>query len=333
MPIYLTCPCGKVLQVGDEMAGRQGRCPVCSRVLAIPGHGALGPSAAPPPPEPASPVTAIPGPVESGEPGSPAYAAVPLPAAPTAALPEERTGRPPAYRLFSPGQAGLAAFLGGPVGAFIILTINYFRLGKPAAAWATIAFGLLACAALIALLLVLPESIPGPVLGLPLFLGMWGLAKGLQGSAYAEHLQNGGEGSSSWAAAGFGLLGAVLFMGVFMGVFVGFDSFLLDKKVDFGGGEEVYYTKDTTEAEARALGAFLREVGFFNKSGPKSVRLSRAGNRMVVAFVVQNWVLNDAKVQQEFRTIGKQASDKAFNGRPVEVQLCDEYFQVKKKLE
>jgi hypothetical protein len=37
MPIELTCCCGKRLQVADEFAGRQGRCPVCGGLLEIPG--------------------------------------------------------------------------------------------------------------------------------------------------------------------------------------------------------------------------------------------------------------------------------------------------------
>jgi hypothetical protein len=87
-----------------------------------------------------------------------------------------------------------------------------------------------------------------------------------------------------------------------------------------------------TEADARALGAFLREAGFFDGRGPKAVRISLDGNRLVLSFIVQDWVLRDAAVQQEFRTIGRQASQRAFGGRPVVVELCDEYFRTKQKL-
>jgi hypothetical protein len=332
MPIDLTCPCGKLLRVRNELAGRQGQCPVCGRVLAIPPADAF-----------AAPsglllgeallATAVEEPVGSAEPASQDYAEAPLASAPAVPLPEGPAVHRPEYKLFAPGHVGLAAFLGGPVGAFAILAINYFRLGKPRAAWGIIACGLIACAALMRISLALPEGAPGFLFALPLFLVLWGLAKGLQGHAYGEHVRQGGETASGGAAAGLGLLGAGLYLGVFLGVYLGYEQLASGNKIDFGSGEEIYYAQGATEADARALGASLRDVGFFDGRGPKAVRLSCVGNRMVVAFVVQDWVLNDPRAQQGFRTIARQAADRAFNGRPVEVQLCDEYFEVKKRME
>jgi hypothetical protein len=36
MPISVTCDCGKILKVKEELAGRKGRCPACQAVLTIP---------------------------------------------------------------------------------------------------------------------------------------------------------------------------------------------------------------------------------------------------------------------------------------------------------
>jgi hypothetical protein len=49
MPIDLTCPCGKRLQVSDEFAGRQGRCPACGGLLQIPERDGTVTGVAPPP--------------------------------------------------------------------------------------------------------------------------------------------------------------------------------------------------------------------------------------------------------------------------------------------
>ena len=119
-------------------------------------------------------------------------------------------------------------------------------------------------------------------------------------------------------------------MGVFQTYDLGFSGGF-GQKIDYGG-EEVYYTKGGTEADARALGAFLREAGFFDGHGSKSVRVSLDGQRLVISFIVQDWVVHDARTQQEFRTLGQQASQRAFAGRPVVVELCDAYFNVKKRL-
>jgi hypothetical protein len=36
MPIALSCPCGRALNIKDEFAGRKIRCPACKSVLAVP---------------------------------------------------------------------------------------------------------------------------------------------------------------------------------------------------------------------------------------------------------------------------------------------------------
>ena len=36
MPIEVQCPCGKTLNVGDDLAGRRVKCPVCGEILAVP---------------------------------------------------------------------------------------------------------------------------------------------------------------------------------------------------------------------------------------------------------------------------------------------------------
>jgi hypothetical protein len=241
----------------------------------------------------------------------------------------------PGYKLFSPGTIGLVAFLAGPAGAFILLTLNYRRLGKRKAAWATIAVGLLTMAALTASLMALPESFPGFLIGLPLFLILWIAAKTLQGNVYDAHLRQGGEPASGWAAAGFAVLGIVLYLGMFFGIFLTYELYVdggLGPKIDYGNGEEVYYTKGATEADARALGTLLRQAGYFDGKGPKSVRVARDGNRVVISLVVSKRALTNLQVQQEFRAIGQQASQKVFGGRQVTVELCDEYFAVKMKL-
>jgi hypothetical protein len=49
VPITLNCPCGKMLRVPDDSAGKRAKCPACSAVVAIP---LPPPPPAPPEPEP-----------------------------------------------------------------------------------------------------------------------------------------------------------------------------------------------------------------------------------------------------------------------------------------
>jgi hypothetical protein len=332
MSITLTCSCGKQLQVADEFAGRQGRCPVCGGLLEIPERAAVVSGAGPSPPEAAEAVTTAPGWEGPAAPAAPEEAVTAQSPEAEGPLPDGPEIIRPPYKLFSPGCIGLVAFLAGPGGAFLLLAINYWRLGKRGAAWITLAFGLLTIAALVAISVAVPEPSPLFVIGLPLFLILWIAAKVLQGGAYDAHLRNGGEPASGGSAAGLAVLGLVLYFGLFLGGYLACFNTIFGQKIDFGGGEEIYYAWGATEADARALGAFLRQAGYFDGRSPKTARIARDGNRLVLTFVVQDWVPRDPQAQQQFRAIGQQASQLAFGGRPVAVELCDQYFNVKKRL-
>jgi hypothetical protein len=335
MPIDLTCSCGRQLRVADEFAGRQGRCPACGAVLDIPQRDALVSHSAPSPHDEAQALTDTPGLVGPAPPDSPEYATTRLSQYPAEGIDEPDELSRPTYKLYSPGCIGLVALLAGPVGAFILMTLNFWRLGKRRAAWMTIAVALITIAALMAISIVLPDSWPSFLIGLPVFLVLWASAKALQGSAYDRHTDAGGSPASGWSAAGIALLGIGLYFGVFFLVFLTYDFFFNEgfgQKITYASGEEVYYAKGATEADARALGEALHKSGFFDGKGRKSVRVSLDGNRLVISFVVKDRVLRDPKMQDAFRTVGREASQQAFGGRPVVVELCDQYFEVKKKL-
>src|SRR5262249_42783992 len=155
MAIDLTCSCGKRLQVSDEYAGRQGQCPACGRVLDIPAPHADWPGMAVSLlPSRTESVTPELGPTSIPEPVATDFAETPLPIPPSPAerpLLLFREVSRPAYRLFSPGQIGLVAFLFGPGGGLLPLAINYYRLGKAAATWMTVGVGLVTVAGFLAL--------------------------------------------------------------------------------------------------------------------------------------------------------------------------------------
>src|SRR5262249_51694600 len=106
----------------------------------------------------------------------------------------------------------------------------------------------------------------------------------------------------------------------------------LGTRIDFGGGQEVFYTQGATEADARALGAYLRQAGVFDGRRPMSFLVARDGNLVVVSMIIADKELNDPDAERDFREFGQEASQQAFGGRPVEVRLCDEQFTVKRRI-
>ena len=256
MPIDLTCSCGKQLRVASEFAGRQGQCPICGQLLVIPDRDTDAGSTNPSPLEVAQAVTANPDLAGTSEPGAPKFALTPLPSESAGRLSEELEISRPGYKLFSPAAIAGIAFLTGPIGALLMLSLNYWRLGKRPAAGITVVVCLLTLAALIVLCFALPNSSIGMFIALPLFLAVWGAARTLQGSVYETHLRQGGEPASSWAAIGFGLLGLALYLGVLLGIAGTFDYYNnLGQRIEFGNNEEIFYENGVTEAEVRARAA------------------------------------------------------------------------------
>jgi hypothetical protein len=96
--------------------------------------------------------------------------------------------------------------------------------------------------------------------------------------------------------------------------------------------EEIYY-KDVTAEEALRLGQALKELGYFNGTTRKTVQLSQQDDAYVIAFVVQEGTWNNAEAVDAVRLLGLQLAARTFDGRPVEVRLCDQSMREKKSLD
>jgi hypothetical protein len=95
--------------------------------------------------------------------------------------------------------------------------------------------------------------------------------------------------------------------------------------------EEILYTSDVTAAEAGGLGKVLQEERLFDGNGDKSVRLSKRGDVYVVSFVLR-FGYDRPGFDEEFRGLGRRISEKALGGRPVEVEIRDQWGELKKTL-
>jgi hypothetical protein len=169
-------------------------------------HGSFGP----PPPYAANPY--LPGP-HAGNP----YAAPQVVPAPAAASPL-------AMRLdsalYTPGHVGLATFLGTPFAGSVIMALNEHRVGRTGAAVKTALAGFVGTGLLLAVATLLPDGIPRfPISVGPLLL-MMAIARGRQEAFVRQHHAMGGKRGSGWAAAGIGLLSAVVVLLPFVVVLV-----------------------------------------------------------------------------------------------------------------
>jgi hypothetical protein len=214
------------------------------------------------------------------------------------------------------------------------MAINYFRLGKAAAGWKTVAVLVLVSVALLAFAVVVPDTPFIFLVGIPLFVVLWIAAKVLQGPAYDEHLRHGGRAASGGSAVGFGLLGMLLYLGIVLGGGFLYDILFtggLGEKLVYGRGEELYY-KGVPKEDADRLGRFLQAQGYFNNQGGKTVVLAREEGRLIMSIVLVANSWNNPQAIQEFRQFSQMISQQVFSGQPVQIRLCDEHLRVQRTL-
>jgi hypothetical protein len=99
-------------------------------------------------------------------------------------------------------------------------------------------------------------------------------------------------------------------------------------KLMFKAGE-LYYTSQVTEGDAKSLGEFLVETGFFDDN-PKTIQLSKSGNTYQLRIVVQEGIEKSEEMLAVFKEMAQLLSDSIFNGAPVEVHVCNDRLRTLK---
>ena len=119
----------------------------------------------------------------------------------------------------------------------------------------------------------------------------------------------------------------------FIGYFVYQMFFAFGSKVDFGGGQEVYYTSGATEAQAQSVGDTLKAIEFFNDNGEAAVQVVKRDEGYAVRFVTIDEAWTDPGYKKIFARMGWTISQNALDGANVTIELCDTSFETKASFE
>lgn len=232
-------------------------------------------------------------------------------------VPEER----PTYSLYSVHAVVLAAFLGSPVAAGIVMAVNYSRLGRSTAAWQALSVGLLASGALFAAAFLIPDdlNIPNVVYQIPVLAGAYYAAENLQGKLIQRHMAHRGKIASMWGSAGIGIACLIVVMALIAGG-------VLATLPDFGesvafGADEVYYKDGATAGDARTLGTALQQIDYFTGNGA-TARVQKPDGKYVVSFVVIDGTWEQEESVKNFTAVGVHLATNVLK-TPLTVQLCD----------
>jgi len=86
---------------------------------------------------------------------------------------------------------------------------------------------------------------------------------------------------------------------------------------------ELYYTDKVTEAEADAVGEYLKEQGFTEGEDTKTVQLTKEGDTYQFRMVVKEGYEKDEEYIAIAEAFAYNLSEVVFEGKEVEVHLCD----------
>jgi hypothetical protein len=122
------------------------------------------------------------------------------------------------YKLFSPGHVAWAAFLGAPLAGCVVMAVNYWRVGKPRAAWVALLCGGVATLALLGVGFVVPDRFPNFIIPAAYTFAMLQVAKSLQGATFDQHIASGGRKASAWAATGVAVVCLLILLAALFGI-------------------------------------------------------------------------------------------------------------------
>ena len=125
-------------------------------------------------------------------------------------------------KLFSSKAINIATFLGGPLAASILMRRNFINLGNEKAGLMSIVIGVLTTMLIIIAIVLIPEStldkIPSFIIPAIYTAIVLLLVERTQGEALKRQKEIEDGFYSGWKAAGHGLLGATIYLGVVLGV-------------------------------------------------------------------------------------------------------------------
>jgi hypothetical protein len=223
----------------------------------------------------------------------------------------------PASDLYDSRAVALATFLGTPVAGGILMALNYRRLGWPGTAVKTMFAAIVGTALLILVGWNIPQGLDS-IIAIGVMFAMKAIARSLQGSTIAEHVEGGGKLASMWGACWVGLTSlAVLFGSIFLVLY------MKDRLpgVMVGSKDEVFYSGSATKEEAQALGNALKADWYFTDKGTNVILVKGSGTTKV-QFVVKDGIWDQIPMVESFEIVGQQIAA-SVGGLPIEVDLMN----------
>ena len=226
-------------------------------------------------------------------------------------------------RLFGTPMILLASFFFLPVSGFLLLALNWRRMGRPAAMCGFFLLALVAALVIWPAVPLLPNEVAAAIYAVEFLLvavasvWSWKRVRGVLPAGSYRYASYGAAILISLLSmlAGFALLFAAVVACAMVNV-------LSETRVDLGGGAECLISGDATEEDARFLGKYFDEIGFLEDGKEISVALSAEDGQYTLTFYMDAAASKTEETLSWVRGVGQELADQRF-GRPLVVCMVE----------
>lgn len=224
---------------------------------------------------------------------------------------------PKSFIIFS----ALFSFL--PAG--VMCALNYGRCGDYRKKWTYLISTIIGFIAVGTLALIIPTTISKSLcFGINIGIGAYFMNN--QKALYQDHIQNDGKRASYLLPIGIGILIFTLLLATII-----YSQYIPDKTLNYNKNQ-LYYTDNVTETQAKKLGDYLKSEGFFKDDSETTVKIDKQEDTYVFSMIIIAEYLNNQEVLNNMKLVSNELSVNVFENNKVIVDLCNNRFKVLKSI-
>jgi len=231
----------------------------------------------------------------------------------------------PTKKLWNPKSFIIFSILFSFLPAGIMYALNYGRCGNKKSRWTYLIATIICFIAIFTLALIIPNSI-AKVLFFTANICLGSYFMKTQQKLYIEHIQNGGKRASYFLPITI----CIIITGLLIALII-YCDFIPNNSIKYNKNE-LYYTDNVTNSEAKEVGDYLKSEGFFDNTSQISAKIDKQNNVYILSLIINSDYLNNKKLITAMNLLSNDLSKNFFANAKVRIDLCNNRFKVLKSL-
>lgn len=231
----------------------------------------------------------------------------------------------PTKKLWNPKSFIIFSIFFSFLSAGIMYALNYGRCGNKKKGWTCLAATIVGFIAAFTLAIMIPKNIAKALFfGANIALGAY--FTNTQQKLYIEHIQNGGKKASYFLPITI----CVIITGLLIALII-YCDFLPSNSIKYNKNE-LYYTDNVTNSEAKKVGDYLKSEDFFDNTSQVSAKIDKQNNIYILSIMINSNYVNNKKLITYMNLLSNALSKDVLDNTKVRINLCNNRFKVLKSI-